>query len=125
VTAFCGRERSGSPAAVILSVAKDLYHQIMQRDGSDPSTSFDAHFVADNFAQDDSVYKSSGTGGAELNFQVNDETYFLDLSEDAGRWLVFVETPTGTRAIPVYEDASTTDDQLVLVEDKKRRQIVN
>jgi hypothetical protein len=60
-----------------------------------------------------------------LNFQVNDETYFLDLSEDAGQWLVFVETPTGTRAIPVYEDASTADEQLVLVEDKKRRQIVN
>jgi hypothetical protein len=72
-----------------------------------------------------SVYKSGVGWGTELNFQVNNETYFLDLSEDAGQWLVFVETPTGTRAIPVYEDASPADDQLVLVEDKKRRQIVN
>jgi hypothetical protein len=60
-----------------------------------------------------------------LDFQVNNETYFLDLSEDAGQWLVFVETPTGTRRIPVYDDAPALEDVPVLVEDKHRRKIVN
>jgi len=60
-----------------------------------------------------------------LNFEVNEQTYFLDLSEDARQWLVFVETPTGTRQIPVYVDASTSDDVPVLVADKKTRKIVN
>jgi hypothetical protein len=65
-------------------------------------------------------------GENQLNFQVKDQTYFLDLSEEeAGQWLVFVETPTGTRPIPVYVDASPSDEFPVLVEDKKRRHIVN
>lgn len=60
-----------------------------------------------------------------MNFEVNEQTYFLDLSEDAGQWLVFVETPTGTRQIPVYMDASSSADRPVLVEDKKRTKLVN
>jgi hypothetical protein len=60
-----------------------------------------------------------------LDFQVNEQTYFLDLAEDARQWLVFVETPTGTRQIPVYVDAHTVDDVPVLVEDRQRRKIVN
>jgi len=59
-----------------------------------------------------------------LNFEVNDETYFLDLSEDARQWLVFVETPTGARRIPVYVDEANPYDQPVVVEDNKRK-IVN
>jgi len=60
-----------------------------------------------------------------LNFEVNEQTYFLDLSEDAQQWLVFVETPTGTRQIPVYVDADTPSDLPVLVEDKQKRKLVN
>jgi hypothetical protein len=60
-----------------------------------------------------------------MDFQVNEQTYFLDLAEDAREWLVFVETPTGTRQIPVYVDAHTADDLPVLVEDKQSRKIVN
>ena len=61
-----------------------------------------------------------------MDFQVNNETYFLDLSEDAREWIVFVETPTGSRSIPVYVDAPVSDDDVpVLVEDKHRRKIVN
>ena len=60
-----------------------------------------------------------------MDFQVNNETYFLDLAEDARQWLVLVETPTGTREIPVYVDATTSDELPVLVEDKHRRKIVN
>ena len=60
-----------------------------------------------------------------MDFQVNNETYFLDLAEDAGQWEVFVETPTGTRRIPVYDDAPVLEDVPLLVEDKKRHKIVN
>jgi len=60
-----------------------------------------------------------------LNFEVNDETYFLDLSEDERKWLVFVETATGPRRIPVYEDEANPYDSPVLVEDNNRRKIVN
>ena len=64
-------------------------------------------------------------GRIELDFQVNGETYFVSLADDEGRWLVFVETPTGSRAIPVYADAPETEDLTVVVEDKDRRKIVN
>ena len=61
-----------------------------------------------------------------MDFQVNNETYFLDLADDErGQWLVFAQTPTGVRSIPVYVDAPIADDSLVLVEDKDRRKIVN
>ena len=61
-----------------------------------------------------------------MDFQVNNETYFIDLGAEEGQWLVFAETPTGVRRIPVYVDAPEADDDLpVLVEDKMRRKIVN
>jgi hypothetical protein len=60
-----------------------------------------------------------------LDFQVNNETYFLDLSPDESQWLVFAETPTGVRSIPVYVDAPISDDLPVLVENKNGRKIVN
>jgi len=65
------------------------------------------------------------TRGHELDFQVNNETYFLDLSPDESKWVVLAETPTGLRRIPVYVDAPITDDLPVLVEDKHGRKIVN
>ena len=64
-------------------------------------------------------------GELTVDFQVNNETYFLDLSEDDRQWLVFAQTPTGVRSIPVYVDAPISDDPLVLIEDKNRRKIVN
>jgi len=60
-----------------------------------------------------------------LDFEVNNETYFIDLGSEEGQWLVFAQTPTGVRSVPVYVDAPATDDLPLLVEDKKRRQIVN
>ena len=60
-----------------------------------------------------------------MDFQVNNETYFLDLSPDESKWVVLAETPTGLRRIPVYVDAPITDDLPVLVEDKHGRKIVN
>jgi hypothetical protein len=65
-----------------------------------------------------------------MDFQVNDQTYFVSLGENPGDWEVFVSTPNGARAIPVYNDAadsddSAIDDSAILVEDKRRRKIVN
>ena len=61
-----------------------------------------------------------------MDFQVNNETYFIDLADEEGKWLVFAQTPTGVRRIPVYVDAPMADEELpVLVEDSKRRKIVN
>jgi hypothetical protein len=61
----------------------------------------------------------------QLDFQVNDETYFLSLAENERQWLVLVETPTGTRQIPVYVDEGSIEDVTHVVEDKDRRKIVN
>ena len=61
-----------------------------------------------------------------MDFQLNNETYFIDLADEEGKWLVFAETPTGVRRIPVYVDAPIADEELpVLVEDNIGRKIVN
>ena len=68
----------------------------------------------------------SEQGRTALDFQVNNETYYIDLADEEGKWLVFAQTPTGVRRIPVYIDAPIAEDDLpVLVEDGKRRKIVN
>ena len=64
-------------------------------------------------------------GGIEVDFQVNGETYFLSLAEDERRWLVFVESATGTRDVPVYVDEAESDDFKLVVDDKERRKILN
>lgn len=71
-----------------------------------------------NFAQDN-------MNGGEVDFQVNGETYFLSLAEDERRWLVLVESATGTRDVPVYVDGSEFEDLKLVVEDKERRKILN
>jgi len=60
-----------------------------------------------------------------VDFQVNGETYFLSLAEDERRWLVFVESATGTRPVPVYVDVPESEDLKLVLEDKERRKIVN
>lgn len=63
-----------------------------------------------------------------MDFQVNDQTYFVSLGEDPEDWEVFVSTPSGARSIPVYNDAADSDadeDSPILVEDKRGRKIVN
>lgn len=61
-----------------------------------------------------------------MDFQLNNETYYIDLADEEGKWLVFAQTPTGVRRIPVYVDAPMTDEDLpVLVEDNKGRKVVN
>ena len=81
--------------------------------------------MAVNSAQDDTIVLSTEMGD-EVDFQVNNETYYIDLADQEGQWLVFAQTPTGVRRIPVYVDAPAVDEDLpLLVEDKKRRKIVN
>ena len=60
-----------------------------------------------------------------MNFQVNNEDYFFDLTPDEQSWLVLVETPTGARRIPVYVDAPESEDLKFVIEDKDSREIVN
>jgi hypothetical protein len=60
-----------------------------------------------------------------LNFQVNDETYFLSLAENDRQWLVLVETPTGTRRVPVYVDELPSEDVTLVLEDREKSKIVN
>ncbi|MGB8581378.1 MAG: hypothetical protein WCD47_11195 [Candidatus Sulfotelmatobacter sp.] len=55
-----------------------------------------------------------------MDFQVNDQTYFLSLAEDERKWRVFVSTPTGAWRIPVYEDGGEAEPLLVLEEEKQR-----
>jgi hypothetical protein len=59
-------------------------------------------------------------GEIEMDFQVNDQTYFLSLAEDDRRWLFFVSTPDGAMSIPVYEDAAEGRPLVVLQEEKQR-----
>ena len=58
-----------------------------------------------------------------MDFQVNHETYFLNLDERG--WQVLVATPSGAREVPVYEDAAELEELTLVVEDKERRQIPN
>ena len=58
-----------------------------------------------------------------MDFQINNETYFLDLSEDARQWLVLVETPTGARRIPVYVDEADAYELPVVVENNQPKMV--
>jgi hypothetical protein len=60
-----------------------------------------------------------------MNFEVNGENYFLTLGENQGQWLVYVSTPDGPRPVPVYEDLSEFSDLNLVLQDKKRRSLVN
>jgi hypothetical protein len=55
-----------------------------------------------------------------MDFQVNEQTYFLTLAEDERQWRVFVSSPTGAWPIPVYEDATELGPLVMLQEEKHR-----
>ncbi|MGA2375303.1 MAG: hypothetical protein ABSF72_07270 [Candidatus Sulfotelmatobacter sp.] len=60
-----------------------------------------------------------------MDFQVNEQTYFLSLAEDEKQWEVFVSTPAGAMPIPVYVDAPESESLVVIQEDKGKRRLVN
>ena len=53
---------------------------------------------------------------------MNDQTYFLGLSDEEGEWEVFVASPNGPRRIPVYVDSAPFDEVKVVA---KHRESVN
>ncbi len=55
-----------------------------------------------------------------MDFQVNEQTYFLSLAEDEKLWEFFVSTPNGARPIPVYVDAPPSGPVVMLQEEKQR-----
>ena len=55
-----------------------------------------------------------------MDFQVNEQTYFLSLAEDEKQWEVFVSTPAGAMSIPVYVDAAEAGPLVVIQEEKRR-----
>jgi hypothetical protein len=61
-----------------------------------------------------------------MDFQVNDQTYFVNLDDERREWHVFVTTPSGATPVPVYVDeVEGFDDAVIVVEDKRKQQIVN
>ena len=60
-----------------------------------------------------------------MDFQVNEQTYFLSLAEDEKKWKVFVSTPEGARPIPVYVDAAEVETLVVIQEEKEKRRLPN
>jgi hypothetical protein len=54
-----------------------------------------------------------------LDFQVNDQTYFLGFGDEKGEWEVFIASPNGARRIPVYIDAATFDDVKVVAKHRE------
>ena len=61
-----------------------------------------------------------------MDFQVKESTYFLDIDDEGQGWSVFVKTANGTTSVPVYVDDETSIENTVfVVEDKRKRKIVN
>ena len=59
-----------------------------------------------------------------MDFEINGETYFINLAEKSG-WEVLVSTPTGAREVPVYEDGPEFEGLTLVVEDQRKRRIPN
>jgi hypothetical protein len=72
------------------------------------------------------LFRSKDAGEDAMDFQVNDETYFLNLDDERREWHVFVTTPNGAKSVPVYiDDEKHFDDAVIVVEDKRKQKIVN
>ena len=51
---------------------------------------------------------------------------FFNLDDERREWHVFVTTPNGAKLVPVYVDEEKSfDETVILVEDKKKQNIVN
>ena len=58
-----------------------------------------------------------------MQFQVNNQDYFLQFVEEDRQWYVFVPTEEGVQRIPVYQDAPKFDRIGIL--EKDRQNILN
>jgi hypothetical protein len=60
------------------------------------------------------------SGGGKVDFQVNNETYFLNIGDNDGGWEVMVSTPSGPRQVPVYRDTRHARPLIVLEQEGDR-----
>jgi hypothetical protein len=60
-----------------------------------------------------------------MDFQVNEQTYFLSLADDEKQWEFFVATPAGAMSIPAYVDAAESESLVVIQDEKGKRRLVN
>ncbi len=67
------------------------------------------------------TFKDEEFWGGEMDFQVNDQTYFLSVGDDGSGWEVMVSTPNGPMPIPVYRDTGDARPLLVLQEEDGRQ----
>ena len=58
-----------------------------------------------------------------MQFEVNGEIYFLNFSDEQGKWMVIRPTGTEVQAIPVYVDAPKYERFGIL--EKERHNIQN
>jgi hypothetical protein len=65
-----------------------------------------------------SVSRTEQKAGGVMDFQVQEQTYFINLADD--QWEVMVATPTGAMEIPVYVDAPKSSPIVVMHEEKQR-----
>jgi len=56
-----------------------------------------------------------------VQFEVNDQTYFVDFVPDEGRWYVFSPTDQGMIKIPVAMDEAPFENFTVSPEEGKKR----
>jgi hypothetical protein len=62
---------------------------------------------------------------SDVQFQVNDQTYFLSLAENERHWLVFTSTSTGAMSIPVYVDGAESEDLILVQEEEENHRVPN
>src|SRR5579864_4970999 len=60
-------------------------------------------------------------GEDELQFEINDQSYFLNYVEDEGRWYVFQPTGSGVIRIPVEMEAIHSEHFAFAAEEGKKR----
>jgi hypothetical protein len=60
-----------------------------------------------------------------VQFQVNEQTYFLSLAENERRWLLFTATSTGAMSIPVYVDVAESEDLILVHEEEDKKTVPN
>jgi hypothetical protein len=66
-------------------------------------------------------YKFLGSREATLQFEVNDQMYFVNFVPDEGRWYVFTPSEEGMIRIPVAMDAAPFENFAVAPEEEKKR----
>ena len=50
-----------------------------------------------------------------MQFQVNEQNYFLDFIPEEGRWFVFKPTRSGVEVVPIVDDdAPASEDELAV-----------